>query len=302
MKGKPFLVAISAFFLVLIGGAAIAGVGVNLGGAQESVSSSPSDVVTTTETPEKVTTTTQAEEPAKDEPPSDDPVKDEPAKTDSKAEVPKKKAEEPKPKEPKTEEPKSEVPEETTKPELVISKPADGARFDSKVVVFGGEVSDGAKVYRGKYTAKQDGGEWWIELVLSPGKNYVAFEAINESGASTTAGVTVYYDAPAKEVKPKDDTKGVAFTANQTYGECAEVIPYDVFYGTAKPGTTIKAQSEYGGNSVVANDKGKWEMKVTFPNAPSNKTFKVTIKASTGESKKFSFTNVRQDSEGGKDG
>jgi len=297
MKGKPFLVAISAFVLVLIGGAAIAGVGANLAGDQKSVSASPSEVVTTTEAPEKVTTTTQAEEPAKEDPPSEEPAKDKPAKTDVKAEEPKEKSEEP-----KKEEPKAEQPEEADKPGLSITKPADGARFDSKVVAFGGEVSDGSQVHRGKYTAKQDGGEWWIELVLSPGKNYVVFEAINESGASTKAGVTVYYDAPAKEEKPKDDSKGVAFTANQTYGECAEVIPYDVFYGTAKPGTTIKAQSEYGGNSVVANDKGKWEMKVTFPNAPSNKTFKVTIKASTGESKKFSFTNVRQDSEGGKDG
>jgi len=294
MKGKPFLVAISAFFLVLIGGAAIAGVGVNLGGDQESVSSSPSDVVTTTETLEKVTTTTQAEEPVKEESPSDDPVKDEPSKTDVKAEEPEKKSEEP-----KTEEPKLEEPDETTKPELVINKPADGARFDTKVVVFGGEVSDGAKVHRGKYTAKQEAGEWWIELVLSPGKNYVAFEAVTESGASTTAGVTVYYDAPAKEDKPKEDGKEYTFTANQTYGECSEVIPYDVFYGKAKPGATIKAQSEYGGNSVVANENGKWEMKVTFPTAPSQKTFTVTIKASTGESKKFSFTNVREESKEG---
>jgi len=297
MKGKPFLVAISAFVLVLIGGAAIAGVGMNLGGDQETASASLGDVVTTTEAPEKVTTTTQAEEPAKDESPSDDPVKDEPAKTDVKAEEPKKKAEEP-----KTEEPKAEEPQETEKPELVIKNPADGARFDSKVVAFGGEVTDGAKVHRGKYTANQEGGEWWIELVLSPGKNYVVFEAVTEAGASTTAGVTVYYDAPAVEEKPKDDSKDVAFTANQTYGECAEVIPYDVFYGTATPGATITAQSEYGGNSVVANENGKWEMKVTFPTAPSMKTFTVTIKASTGESKKFSFTNVREESEGGKDG
>jgi hypothetical protein len=33
-------------------------------------------------------------------------------------------------------------------------------------------------------------------------------------------------------------------------------------------------------------------MKVIFPEAPSGKTFNVKIKASTGESKTFSFTNT----------
>jgi hypothetical protein len=135
-----------------------------------------------------------------------------------------------------------------------------------------------------------------MELVLSPGRNRVAFKGINGDGEYVVEAVTVHYDAPAKEIvdekeeKPHDET--VAFVAHQKYGSCGEEVPYDVFYGSAKPGTKITASSEYGSNSTTANGDGKWEMKVTFPEAPSGKTFTVKIKASTGEYKKFSFTNT----------
>ncbi len=81
------------------------------------------------------------------------------------------------------------------------------------------------------------------------------------------------------------------------YGSCGEDIPYDVFYGSAEPGAKITAGSEYGGNSTKANENGEWEMKVKFPDAPAGKTFNVKIKASTGQSKTFTFTNTG----GGKD-
>ncbi|NHZ70157.1 MAG: hypothetical protein GWP18_00775, partial [Proteobacteria bacterium] len=144
------------------------------------------------------------------------------------------------------------------------------------------------------------GGEWRMELVLSPGKNRVKFDAIDANGLVTKAAVTVYYDAPKDVVKekPVKDTEAVAFKAFQTYGSCGEEIPYDVFYGAAQPGSTIKAKSAYGGNSVVANENGKWEMKVKFPEAPSGKPFTVTLKASSGGSQQFSFTNTRAPAKG----
>lgn len=89
----------------------------------------------------------------------------------------------------------------------------------------------------------------------------------------------------------------VTFVAHQTYGSCGEDIPYDVFYGSAEPGAKITASSEFGGNSTTADENGNWEMKVKFPDAPSGKTFNVKIKASTGQSRTFSFTNTG----GGKD-
>ncbi|MCL1593424.1 MAG: hypothetical protein M3132_03615 [Actinomycetia bacterium] len=303
MKGKPFLVAISVFVLVLLGGAAIAGVGAGLTNDSEATSSQGSftskESPTTTVARIESSTTTHAE--SATQAPS---VKEQPA---AKEDKPKGTLTETQPKEaPAKKEPapakESEEPKKTDQPapELKITHPVDGARVENKVVVFGGLVSDGATVHRGKYTAKQGGGEWRIELVLSPGKNRVTFEAISADGQVSRAAVTVYYDAPkeAETEKPAREKETVAFTAFQTYGSCAEEIPYDVFYGTAQPGATVKAQSEYGGNSVVANENGKWEMKVEFPEAPSEKPFTVTIKASSGGSHQFSFTNTRTPAKG----
>jgi hypothetical protein len=90
----------------------------------------------------------------------------------------------------------------------------------------------------------------------------------------------------------RKEEEHAVFEAHQKYGSCGEEVPYDVFYGSAKPGATISASSEYGSNSTTANGDGRWEMKVTFPDAPSGKAFNVSIKASTGQSKTFSFTNT----------
>ncbi|MGZ5382576.1 MAG: hypothetical protein ACXWH0_01130, partial [Acidimicrobiia bacterium] len=49
------------------------------------------------------------------------------------------------------------------------------------------------------------------------------------------------------------DPKPIEFTANRTYGSCSEPEPYDKYYGTATPGTTIAVSSDYGsGTTVVA--------------------------------------------------
>ena len=96
----------------------------------------------------------------------------------------------------------------------------------------------------------------------------------------------------------KDDTYAdKKFSANQKYGSCGEAVPYDKFWGTAKPGSTIKATSPYGSNSTTAGEKGHWEMKVTFPDAPVGEKFTVTITSSDGGSQSFTFVNTG----GGKD-
>ena len=154
-------------------------------------------------------------------------------------------------------------------------------------------------IHRGKYTAEAKNGTWSMELVLEPGKNKVSFKATDGQGHMDTAVVTVYYDAPKDEEKPKEDEepKDVKFTANQKYGSCGEEVPYDVFWGTAKPGAKIEASSPYGSNSTTANDKGHWELKVTFPDAPQGETFTVKIVSSDDGYQKFAFTNTG----GGKD-
>ena len=283
MRGKPFLVAVASFAIVLLGGAAIAGIG-----TYRDVGSSPTaayrsddtQVTLTTLAPEPTTTTTIEKVP---EPEQEQVKEEEPASKESD------KAKDMEPVE------ESDTKEDAQEPAplFTLTHPADGSQFKSKVVAFGGTASDDVVIHRGKYEAIPHEGEWSMELVLSPGKNRVSFEGIDSQGNASVASVTVYFDAPADEGK----SETAPFVAHQKYGSCGGETPYDVFYGSAEPGAKITASSEYGGNSTTANEKGKWELKVKFPDAPSGKTFNVKIKASTGQSKTFSFTNTG----GGKD-
>jgi len=297
MKGKPLLVAVAAFVIVLIGGAAMAGIGIQRDAGVASGSNyekEEPDAAVNEDKPKPTSTTTTV---AKEEP------KEETRSEEAKEEAPEKDEAE----EARDEEAKDEA-EESHDPAFTITRPAEGSHVRSKVVAFGGTYDDGTTVHRGKYVASQHEGEWGIELVLSPGLNRVAFKGITSAGEYVVATVNVYYDAPEKDVakeEPKEEShdkkeetkdesehENVAFKAHQKYGSCGEEVPYDVFYGTAKPGSKISAISEYGSNSTTANDDGQWEMKVIFPEAPSGKTFNVKIKASTGESMTFSFTNT----------
>jgi hypothetical protein len=297
MKGKPLLVAVAAFVIVLIGGAAMAGIGIQRDAGVASGSTyeeEESETAVNEDKPKPTsTTTTVAKEEPKEGKPSEEATDEAPEKArDDEA---------------KDEKAHDEA-EESHDPAFTITSPADGSHVKSMVVAFGGTYVDGTTVHRGKYVASQHEGEWGMELVLSAGLNRVAFKGITSAGEYVVATVNVYYDAPEKDVAKeetkneshdeKEETKeeseheNVAFKAHQKYGSCGEEVPYDVFYGSAKPGTKISAISEYGSNSTTANDDGQWEMKVIFPDAPSGKTFNVKIKASTGESKTFSFTNT----------
>ena len=69
----------------------------------------------------------------------------------------------------------------------------------------------------------------------------------------------------------------VAFTATQAYGSCGEDIPYDIFSGTATPGTLITSSSPYGSGSTMADSGGHWQKTVQFPTAPRNETFTVRL-------------------------
>ena len=81
----------------------------------------------------------------------------------------------------------------------------------------------------------------------------------------------------------------IEFTAHNVYGVCEENPPFDVYWGTAPPGTPIYVESEYGSGSTTANDNGDWEIKVYFPEAPAEKEFTVKVKDDKGQKFYFGF-------------
>ena len=176
------------------------------------------------------------------------------------------------------------------------------------MVTFEGYVEPGSTVTRGQFSAQVDGEHWRIALVLSPGKNIVGFVATDAAGNKADDSVTLYYDPPKAEEEDEKEDGGqdepgfVEFSANQKYGSCGENPPYDVFFGTATPGTKIWIESPYGGTSIKANGDGQWSAKVTFWEAPVGKTFEVVIESSEGDRKVFAFTHTGGEGEKEGDG
>lgn len=84
-----------------------------------------------------------------------------------------------------------------------------------------------------------------------------------------------------------------SITAHKSLGGSTASSPYDIYYGTAPPGTTVSATSAYGSGSTTANDKGEWSLKVFFSGAPSGKSFTVTVNIA-GTTFPFSFTWTQQ--------
>ncbi|MBT8213030.1 MAG: hypothetical protein KJN71_07775, partial [Acidimicrobiia bacterium] len=177
---------------------------------------------------------------------------------------------------------KDEAPEDgdTTPPELVITSPEDGAVFDTKTITFSGETEPGSTVMAAGYEADVDAaGNWSIKLILSPGGNTATFYAYDTAGNKAIASVKVTYEAP-EEDKPKDETPtDVAFTANQVHGSCSATFAYDVFHGTADPGSVVVIWSANGAGETVADSKGFWEKKVKFPEASPNEPFIVVVES-----------------------
>lgn len=191
---------------------------------------------------------------------------------------------------------------DTQPPSLAITYPANGDVFETDVVRFEGVTEPGAVVRAGRYQADVAGdGTWSIVLVLSPGSNRALFSAVDEVGNESTAQVTVDYRRPVVETtsttKPKEETTTtttadvVEFSANQVYRTCPSSPPFDVFWGTAQPGSKVIVSSEWGSGSVKANADGGWELRVEFPDAPAGVWFAVNVKSeATGTTKIFEFS------------
>jgi len=175
-------------------------------------------------------------------------------------------------------------PDDTTPPRIEILHPEDGQVFHEKTITFEGKTEPGAKVTAGRYEADvNEDGHWKIRLVLSEGRNLARFTATDAAGNSADATVTVVYE-------PKDEKPpSVEFSAHQKYGSSSARPPYDLFWGTATPGAKIYIESDFGSKQVTANSKGGWEAKVYFPEAPIGKAFRVVVESSDGGRKVFEF-------------
>jgi len=187
----------------------------------------------------------------------------------------------------------STVPPDTTPPPLDITSPKPDEHFEVDLIDFRGTTEPGATVFAGQYEATVDGeGNWSIRLVLSPGANGARFIATDAAGNQTEARVTVHFDVPeATTEPPKDPPKDIEFTAHSVYGSCAETPPFDVYWGTASPGTPVYIESEFGSGATEANANGDWEVKVFFPEAPADKVFSVKVRDNKGNKKFFEFVH-----------
>lgn len=188
-------------------------------------------------------------------------------------------------------------------PTLVIVSPKDGAHFDAGRVVVEGYTEVGARV------ASVDGaridvdheGRWNHAVSLAIGENRVGFIATDAAGNQAQIGIVIVRDAPptttTTKARPKETTtttkdRAWEFTAHSMYGTCAEDPPYDVYYGTGKPGTEITVSSEFGGGGTIVRENGSWELTVFFPSAPFDKQFIVKVSDHTGAKKHFEFTRT----------
>ncbi|GBE24425.1 hypothetical protein BMS3Bbin02_00696 [bacterium BMS3Bbin02] len=180
------------------------------------------------------------------------------------------------------------IPVDTTPPAFKILSPEHNQTFEVEVVTFSGTVEPGATVFAGRYEATvTDGGEWSIALTLAPGRNTATLVATDAAGNQTSATVVVFLEVP----KP-DPPADWEFTANRVKGSSTKSPPYDVYWGTGKPGTAIQILSEFGSGSVEVDAEGGWEVKVFFPTAPENNEFVVKVKDFTGAKFTFGFIYI----------
>ena len=89
------------------------------------------------------------------------------------------------------------------------------------------------------------------------------------------------------------------FSAHQEYGSCDEAEPYDVFWGTAEPGSVIYVESDFGGGQKTVSESGQWEIAVYFNDAPYDDEFQIHVGVvGTELQKTFWFVRLSGEGEG----
>lgn len=192
------------------------------------------------------------------------------------------------------------APGDVSPPAIAIVSPDSGTRTFNDLVTVTGIVEQGASVTahsRDRVVVDEEG-VWTIDLALAFGENVLEFKATDAAGNTASASVVVFRDTrptTTTTTKPAPTTTTTTkaptwdYTAHKTYGSCAETPPYDIYYGTGKPGTAINITSEYGGGSTEVGDGGEWELKVYFESAPAHVGFLVHVKDYQGTKKTFDF-------------
>lgn len=185
------------------------------------------------------------------------------------------------------------VPADVTPPPISITAPSEGEVFETDRITFAGTTEPGARVFGGPYEATVDtNGNWSIMLILSEGSNRATFRAVDTAGNEAFASVTAVYQPPTKTTSPPKEpaTDPAPFVAHATWLECAEVPPYDEYYGTGEPGSKVMVLSEWGSGETTVVADGSWYLKVFFPKAPKNVAFDVKVKDSYGRYTYFTMT------------
>ena len=197
---------------------------------------------------------------------------------------------------------------DTVAPRIQILSPETDTRVKASSILVVGLTEPGATV---TYPADRvvevgEDGMWSAEVRLEAGENELTFTATDDAGNRSAASVTVVrvIDPPrtttttTSTTKPPDTTTSTTkppveweYTAHNTYGSCSEDPPYDVYYGTGKPGTLITVSSEFGGGITEVNESGEWSVKVFFPEASPELTFTVKVKDVTGAKVLFDFVS-----------
>ncbi len=194
---------------------------------------------------------------------------------------------------------------DTDPPVLQITDPVDGFESEDSRIEFRGITEPGARVYAGQYEATVDeGGEWSIVLLLSPGENRARFVAVDGAGNETEAWVTVTLVIPetTTTTKPTEETtttkvdeeveQTIEFKVFATYYESSASPPFEVYYGTGSPGTIVEFVSAYGTGRAEIGQDGTFEAKVVFSEVPLGESFTVVVESSEGHRLEFPFKRI----------
>ncbi|MGZ8784290.1 MAG: hypothetical protein ACXW1Y_01850 [Acidimicrobiia bacterium] len=125
-----------------------------------------------------------------------------------------------------------------------------------------------------------EGYEWYLKLHFEGLTGPAGFPIVLHSSTGRAMEFMFTYDP-----------KPIEFTANRTYGSCSEPEPYDKYYGTATPGTTIAVSSAYGSGTTVVGAGGEWAVKVFFTGTTPGEPFVVTASDSEGHAQSFEFVS-----------
>lgn len=195
-----------------------------------------------------------------------------------------------------------------TPPVVEILHPENGQVFKTREVVFEGITELGTRVFFGDREADvSENGAWRIVLHLDWGEHVVTAVAVDDHENAAEDSVTLVVKEPEKpkpepkeepkeepreepkEEHPKEEVGEWEFSAHQLYGECSEEPPYDVFWGTGKPGSAIIVESKFSRKVTEVNDHGEWEVKVVFEGAPIGEPFVVHVADKFGNLAEFEF-------------